>query len=122
MTIGTFILWESGTPLNEWSGSTASFLWVPMRQLGTAGRTPSILDANFRVTYELAKFMKADRAPKIFLDVFHLGSRRAPLDFDQLHYFRTDENGNSIDPNPNYLVATRYFSPMSARLGFEMGF
>jgi hypothetical protein len=122
LTFGTFVLWESGTPLNEWGGTLSSFLWVPLRQLGTVGRTPSVFDLNFRVTYELSTVLKADWAPKLFLDVFHVGSGRTSLEFDQLHYFREDELGNPTDPNPNYLAATRYFPPMSARMGFEVGF
>lgn len=122
LTVGTFMLWESGTPLSEWGGSSTAILIVPIRQLGSAGRTPAILDLNVRFTYALSHLMKSRWAPKIFLDVFHLGSRGKPVDFDQLHYYRADESGAQLDPNPNYGVATRYFPPMSARMGFEIAF
>jgi len=122
LTLGTFILWESGTPLSEWGSRWPAFMPVLIRQLGSAGRTPAIFDLNFRFTYELSKVMKTGWAPKVFLDLYHIGSQRTALDNDQLHYFGADEDGNQTTPNPNYLVATRYFPPMSARLGFEVGF
>jgi hypothetical protein len=122
LTIGTSILWGSGTPLSEWGGGlTPGSLWL-IRPRGTLGRTPSIFDVNFRLTFDLAKAKKIDWLPRIFLDVFHVGSRRTPIGYDQIHYRNLDENGNQIDPNPTYGAAIRFFPPMSARLGLEMRF
>jgi hypothetical protein len=61
-------------------------------------------------------------APRLMLDVFHLGSPRRAVTFDQVHYQDVDENGNQILPNPNYLRPTRYQPPMSVRLGLVADF
>jgi hypothetical protein len=58
----------------------------------------------------------------MILDVFHVASQRQPVDFEQLHYFNIDENGNQINPNPLYGRAIRYQPPMAVRLGLEVGF
>ncbi len=122
LTVGTSILWEDGTPLSEWGGGlTPGSLWL-IRPRGSLGRTPAIFDVNFRLMLELAKVKKIDWLPRIFLDVFHVGSRRTPIGYDQIHYRNLDEDGNQIDPNPTYGMAIRFFPPMSARLGLEMRF
>jgi hypothetical protein len=55
-------------------------------------------------------------------DFFHIASERKPVEIVQRHYFNVDQNGNPVDPNPNYGVPTRYQSPMSIRLGMEINF
>lgn len=122
LTIGTSVLWESGTPLSEWGGSTVPGTHVLIRPRGSVGRMPSIFDVNFRLTFELAKINKLSWLPRIYLDVFHVGSRRTPIGYDQIHYHNLDADGNQIDPNPTYGAAIRFFPPMSARLGMEMRF
>jgi hypothetical protein len=121
LTLGAFAVWESGTPLTEF-GRDENFFPIPLSQLGTVGRTPAVLDLNFRATYDLERVVGTSWAPRIFLDVFHLGSTRAAVEFDQNHYLGSDADGNQILPNSSYLSPTRYFPSMSARLGFEFGF
>lgn len=123
LTIGTLAVWESGMPLSEWGGATAGPPWVRlMRPRGSNGRTPPIFDLNFRLAYDLARVMRTGWRPRIFLDIFHVGSRRTPVEYDEIHYRSLDTNGNEIDLNPTYGLVTRYFPPLSARLGFEVGF
>lgn len=54
--------------------------------------------------------------------MYHLFSGRKAVDYDQIHYFNKDDDGNQIDPNPNYGMATRYYPPTTARLGLEVTF
>jgi hypothetical protein len=122
LTLGTSILWGSGTPLSEWGGSTLPSEFSLMSPRGSLGRTPAIFDVNFRLMLELAKAGKISWLPRIFLDVFHVGSRRTPIGYDQIHYRKLDADGNQIYPNPTYGAAIRFFPPMSARLGLEMRF
>jgi len=123
LTIGTFAVWESGTPLSEWGGTTIGPPYYRLvRARGSVGRTAPIFDLNFRITYDLVKVLKTGWRPKIFLDVFHIGSQRTPVEFDELHYLNLDIDGTEKDLNPTYGLVTRYFPPMSARLGFEVGF
>jgi hypothetical protein len=118
LSVGFFFLWQSGTPLSELGASTMIPGWIIyLRQRGTAGRTPSLADFNLRIVYDLARITRTKFGMRLMLDAFHIGSGREPVMFDQWHYFRVDENGNQIDPNPTYGLATRYF-----RLGIEVGF
>jgi hypothetical protein len=116
-------MWQSGTPLSELGASTMIPGWITfLKQRGTAGRTPSIADLNLRVTYQIRSVFRARIAPRLILDLFHIGSQRKPVMFDQWHYLGVDEFGNQIDPNPLYMHATSYFPPMSGRLGLEINF
>lgn len=123
LTLGTWLIWQSGTPLNEFGGSSfGPPFYIFLEQRGTAGRTPSVFDLNFRLTYDLARLMRTKWQPKLILDIFHLGSRRRPVNFEQVRYFNQDLEGQQINPNPIYGLATRYHAPMSARLGMEVDF
>lgn len=123
LTAGTWVIWQSGTPLNEFGGSTMGPPWfIFLRQRGTAGRTPAIFDLNLRLTYDLARLTKTRWQPKLIADVFHVGSQRKPVNFEQIRYFNQDLAGNQINPNPIYGLATRYHPPMSMRLGIEVNF
>jgi hypothetical protein len=122
LTVGTSVIWESGTPLSEWGGSTDPYNLCLMRPRGSVGRTPAIFDVNFRLTFEMAKVKKISWLPRIYLDVFHVGSRRTPIGYDQIHYHNLDADGNQINSNPTYGAAIRFFPPMSARLGLETRF
>jgi hypothetical protein len=123
LTAGTWIIWQSGTPLNEFGGSTAGPPWfIFLKQRGTAGRTPSTFDLNLRLTYDLARLTHTKWQPKLIADIFHIGSRRNPVNFEQVHYFNQDPDGSQINPNPIYGRATRYYPPMSMRLGIEVNF
>jgi hypothetical protein len=122
LTLGVFATWQSGTPLNEFGalrGFPANDVFLSPR--GTVGRTPALWDINLRGTYALP-VGTGKIAPRLVLDVFHLGSPRRAVSFDQVHYQDVDENGNQILPNPNYLRPTRYQPPMSVRLGLVADF
>lgn len=122
LTVGTSFLWQRGTPLSEFGGSRFPPYPSFVQQRGAAGRTPAILDLNLRLVYDLAKLSRASWQARMILDVFHVASQRQPVDFEQLHYFNIDENGNQINPNPLYGRAIRYQPPMAVRLGLEVGF
>jgi hypothetical protein len=123
LTAGTFLLWQSGTPLSELGGSSIGPPWFAfLRQRGTAGRTPSIFDVNLRFSYNLRKLIETPWEQRLLLDIFHLGSDRTPVNYEQVHYYDIDENGNQINLNPQYNSPTRFQPPMSLRLGIEMSF
>jgi hypothetical protein len=122
-TVGAVALWESGTPLNDFGASRFGWPVVSfLRQRGTAGRTPTIWDLNLRVGYE-PRFAAAWRwRPRLTVDVFHVASRRQAVNYDQVHYFAVDAEGNQTTPNPTYGLPTRYQPPMAVRLGVEVSF
>lgn len=123
LTVGAFILWQSGTPLSEFGGSKAGgFNYNFLRQRGTAGTTSSIWDVNLRLAYDLPDNILQGIRTRLIADLFHIGSSRKPVDYEQIHYFNVDENGNQIDPNPLYGEATTFQPPMSLRFGLEVGF
>jgi hypothetical protein len=57
--------------------------------------------------------------PRLLLDVLNVGSPRAPVLYDQQHYW-TPSRSTSV--NANYGAVTAYQAPMSARLGMEVDF
>jgi hypothetical protein len=123
LTVGTWLSWMSGTPQSEFGGSSIgppSFNFISKR--GTAGRTPSIWDVNLRVVYDLSRATRTTWRQRLILDVFHLGSRREPVAFDQVRYYGPLVNGNQTSPNPFYGHAIKYQPPMSMRLGLEIEF
>ena len=120
--LGVFATWQSGTPLNEFGALPnlpASDVFLSPR--GSVGRTPSLWDLSFRGTYVLPSLAGRVRS-RLVLDVFHVGSPRRAVSFDQVHYQDVDASGNQILPNPNYLKPTRFQPPMSARLGLIADF
>ncbi|MBI4427937.1 MAG: TonB-dependent receptor [Ignavibacteriales bacterium] len=117
LSVGTSFTWQSGTPLSDMAG-----LGVFLQPRGAVGRTPNIWDLNARVVYSFPTSTAFQT--RLILDIFHIASRREPVDFVQQHYALVDESGN---PNPAslnalYGVARRYQPPMSARLGLELNF
>jgi hypothetical protein len=56
------------------------------------------------------------------LDLFHVGSPRRAVTFDQVHYAAIDETGNQTGANVNYGTVTQYQPPISARLGVVVAF
>jgi hypothetical protein len=123
LSIGAFFLWQSGAPLSELGTQTQiPGWWKFLTQRGTAGRTPAIADLNVRISYAMKETMGKKVAPRLILDVFHIGSRRKPVSYEERHYLGADENGNQIDFNPLYMHPSAYFPPMSARLGMEIIF
>jgi hypothetical protein len=123
LSIGAFFLWQSGTPLSELGTQTQVYGWWKfVTQRGTAGRTPAIADLNLRIAYQIKIVSRPKIAPRLVLDLFHIGSNRTPVTYEQRHYLGVDESGNQTDPNPLYMHPTGYFPPMSARLGMEIRF
>lgn len=116
MTLGTFVLWQSGTPLSEMGRKDGRDVFVGGR--GALGRTPSLLDVNARVSYVLPLTRPQFGAPTVLIDVFHIGSKQSAAAFDQKHY--RDEA--QTDVNPTYMMPTQYFPPMSVRVGLQMTF
>ncbi len=117
LSAGISFIAESGTPLSEYMYTDQGVMFLSPR--GSAGRTPAIWDLSARFTYELP-FVALWRA-RLILDVFHIASRRKPVDVDQAYGY-VDVNGVTQWINPTYGQAFRYQPPMSARLGLEMGF
>ena len=120
--MGVFASLQSGTPLNEFGALPnlpASDVFLSPR--GSVGRAPTLWDLNLRGTY-LLPISNKTIAPRLVLDIFHVGSPRRAVSFDQVHYQDVDATGNQILPNPNYLRPTRYQPPMSARLGLIAAF
>ena len=122
LTLGTFFFWESGTPLSNVGtlrGSGYKYFITPR---GSEGRTPSIWDLNFRLTYKLGNLFNTTLKPKIKLDLFHLFTQRTPVYLYQTHYDSQDANGQPISPDPNYHTPASYQPPFTARIGLEVEF
>jgi len=122
LSAGAFFIWQSGTPLSEFGMSAIFPGLMKYLQRGTAGRTPAIADLNLRIAYQVRSVFGTKIAPRVILDLFHIGSARKPVTYDLFHYYGVDESGNPSDPNPLYMHPTAYFPPMSGRLGLEIYF
>ncbi len=123
LSTGVVFLLQSGTPVNEFGGSS----FIPgyttfLQPRGSAGRTPTLWDLNVRLTYNIATITGTSWRPRLILDILHVASQRKPTALNQVHYFSKDLTGNQIDPNPFYLTPTHYQQPMSVRLGLELNF
>ncbi|UCH85280.1 MAG: TonB-dependent receptor, partial [Candidatus Latescibacterota bacterium] len=119
LTMGTFFMWQSGTPKSICEGSSwGSPYWAFVEERGSAGRTPSIWDLNIRFAYDLPSLARATMHPRLLLDVFHLGSQREAVQFDQIRSFYPDGE----EPNPTFGLATQYQPPTAVRLGMEVSF
>jgi hypothetical protein len=121
VTMAAVFSWRSGSPINEFAvgpvpGLKGHRAFVVTR--GTAGRTPSLLDLNWRTTYE-ARLGQLPRF-RVLLDVFHIGNPQRVVQVDELHY-QSNNDGVLSDPNPNYLSPVAYQPAMEARLGLEFG-
>lgn len=123
LVAGTSFIWQTGTPLNEFGALAADpFVYVFLRPRGTAGRTSSIWDLNFRLTYDFNRLAGSTANAKLILDIFHPFSQRQPVNIEQKRYLAVDANGNQVGENPNYLKPLLYQPPMTVRLGLEVGF
>ena len=122
LTTGGSFAWSTGTPLNEFAGAPGQQDYRFLRPRGSAGRTPSIWDISFRFSKELPSPVRRGARAKAVLDLFHVASPRRPVSVDQIHFFGVDTTGTPINPNPNYLRATRHQPPMSARIGVVLDF
>lgn len=77
--------------------------------------------ANLRVAYGFGLGGTPRAKPTAYLDVFHIGSGRTAVMFDQRHYFGATSAGQQSLRNPTYGQPTRYAPPLSARLGMVVG-
>jgi Carboxypeptidase regulatory-like domain len=116
LSAGMLFQWMSGTPLNELGVEPTYRASTFLQQRGTAGRTPSIWDLNFRFMYDISKLMQIGSSARIIFDVLHFASQRTILDYNQYHYFDYDQNY----ANPNYMEPVQFQPPMSVRLGMEV--
>jgi hypothetical protein len=115
LEIGTSFFWTSGTPLNEFDGTLYPWRTFAVPR-GTAGRTEDIWDWNMRFAYDLSSLTSSARRPRLIMDLFHIGSQRTPVSYDQVREY---EEGIA---NPTYGLPTRYQPPMTIRLGLEVDF
>lgn len=123
LSFGSSFFWQSGTPLNEFGGSVwGAPFHTFLVQRGTAGRTTSIWDLNFRLSYNLNNVFRSNSYQRLILDIFHVASRREIVDVEQRHYFMADAEGNQMSENPTYLEPFKFQPPMTMRLGIEVGF
>jgi hypothetical protein len=129
LTASTFFAWLSGTPLNDFGWVPGPF-WTPLflAERGTAGRTPTVWDLNFRFIYDppIRGF-----AGRLVLDLLHIGNPQEIVNIDQQRF-----NGAAASPLASYeeLVAaqtapnarfqqpTAFQPPFTVRLGLEIGF
>ena len=118
LVTGISFVAQSGTPLSAYAGTRTGTKFLSPR--GSEGRNPAIWDLNARVMYDLD--ILTSLQTRLILDVFHIASQLKPVDKVQLQYFRVDENGNPIIPNPAYGQAYSYQPSMSVRLGLEINF
>jgi len=97
LNLETFCTFQTGTPLNEF-GSTITgapgFHTKCLIKRGSAGRTPNIWDVNFRLSYDLSRYLFSKVSTIVILDILHFGNPRKALDFDQVKYQAVDEKGN----------------------------
>ena len=133
LDLGTFFVWQSGTPLNEF-GATGLFRPIFLVERGSTGRTRSIWDLNLRFAYDLRGLFRTGPSSRIILDVLHLGSQRESVWVDQQKYLAVDpELANftssyeelvaaQILPNPGFGSPLRHQLPMMVRLGIVVGF
>jgi len=122
LTVGTSFTWQSGTPLSTYEGASTGPPWQNFaEERGSSGRTPTIWDLNLRFAYDIFPPGRSWQ-PRLLLDVFHLGSQREAVNFDQIQYFGEMGAPPNTNPNPTYGMATKYQPPTTLRLGLEVGF
>jgi hypothetical protein len=123
LNVGSTFIWQSGSPLNNLGVLSYGFAWYAFQEKrGSVGRMPDLWDLSVRLSYNLDMVSVSYLQSKLILDLLHIGSLRRAVDFDQIHYFATDENGNPTDENPDYLKPIQFQSPFTFRIGLEMGF
>ena len=123
LTVGTFLIWQSGTPISELGGTTNGLPWYSfVSKRGSSGRTSAIWDWNVRLTYDMGRSKEVVRKTRIILDLRHIGNFRKEVNVDQIHYTGLTEEGRQTGENPNYLMPIAYQPPMSVRLGIEVSF
>jgi hypothetical protein len=120
LTLGTALAWMSGEPRNEYGLSADGPYFL--RQRGTAGRAPGLVDAALQLAYTLPRWTGSSFGPTLYLDLFNIGNRRTDVTYDYLHYLDVDDNGVPVTPNRTYGRPRLFQPPMSARLGISLNF
>ena len=116
-TAGTSLVLETGSPESVLKWSTVGFPYYDfVEQRGTGGRMPSLWDLNIRASDDLNHAVVIPMSARLIVDVFHIGSPRKAVDFDQVEFL---DNAETI-PNPSYRDAIQFQPPMSVRLGMEV--
>jgi hypothetical protein len=118
LTTGAFITVQSGSPMNAFGPSP--YGWpVFVEPRGSAGRTPWLWDASFRLVKELRSTRRG--RTRVLLDVLHAGNPQRPVRLIEEKYQLQIGNAAPI-LNPNYRQPLTYQPPMMARLGMEVDF
>jgi hypothetical protein len=118
--VGTFFVWQTGTPLSELGATFLPAHFAYLRPRGTVGRTPALRDLSLRITYEPPALARSAASVRVVVDLLHVATGRRAVTVDQLHYAALDAQGRQTAPNPNYLQPSRYQPPMGVRLGAEI--
>ena len=118
LTTGIIFQWMSGTPLNELGVDAIYGASTFLQPRGSVGRTPSIWDLNFRFMYDFSNLIQIGSSTRLILDILHVASKRAALEYYQYHYY--DYAQNYVDPQ--YMKPVKFQPPMSVRMGMEMNF
>lgn len=114
LTAGVSVVFVTGTPLNEYKvDSLIGFRPVFLKDRGTAGRLPNLLDVNLRLAYK-----PANLPGRLLLDFFHIGSSQQVTFQDQYKFFDSQETVL----NPNFGKPISYQPPMFVRFGIEVDF
>ena len=83
---------------------------------------PNLWDLALRFSYNLGRLYPSSLDTKLIVDLLHIGNPSNAVDFDQVHYYAVDENGNQTQENSNYLMPIQFQSPFTFRFGLEVGF
>ncbi len=115
MTVGAVFTWASGTPLNEFGVGPNENVFFPafLVPRGSAGRMPSILDTDLRLSYAIRSGPMG--GARLTLDALHLGNRQTTVRVDQQRYF----DAARMNPNPGYGVSLLFTPAASYRLGVQ---
>ncbi len=120
---GSSFILQSGTPVNAYGpvppNDGSNHIFHVKR--GTAARTPTTWDLNFRLSYDMGFLTQMFTRFKLLADVFHLFGPREAVLLQQGKYLFYDNNGNLVE-NPDFLLPEEYQPPMTIRLGVEVNF
>ncbi|MDZ4862595.1 MAG: TonB-dependent receptor [Gemmatimonadota bacterium] len=124
LSAGSSLVWQSGTPLNVLGAipNREGFYHAFLQPRGTAGRTPATWDLGFRFSWSASEVLKTEWRPSVLLDLYHVGSPRRALAYDQVKFRDVDALGNQTNPNPDYGEPLSFQPPMTARLGLVVEF
>lgn len=67
-----------------------------------------------------AKAAAALNHPNIKIVIFHVASKLDPVNFEQIHFFNLDAEGNQINPNPIYNRAPDSSQPCLCQCGLGL--